>query len=163
MSGINIETEVTGFERGGMLFREEPARWRGWQRDIWHCCPRKTWMPRPYSGHELFAGELRLSTTDQRDRGCGWCWHVSVECTYDGGELAGRGGFASEAEAQAAAIAFVRTFCATAIGALPEDERATRDDDEPPRRCEFNEVDLDGSCMACGAIQGERCQKARRD
>jgi hypothetical protein len=32
-------------------------------------------------------------------------------------------------------------------------------DDAPPRRCDTSEVDLDGSCMACGAIEGERCQQ----
>lgn len=40
-------------------------------------------------------------------------------------------------------------------------ERGTRDDDELPQRCSTNEVDLDGSCMACGAAQGEACQQAR--
>lgn len=38
-------------------------------------------------------------------------------------------------------------------------ERRISDDDAPPRRCQTNEVDLDGSCMACGAIQGERCRR----
>ncbi|MCW2086691.1 UNVERIFIED_ORG: hypothetical protein M2193_008866 [Bradyrhizobium japonicum] len=37
-------------------------------------------------------------------------------------------------------------------------ERATRDDDTPPRRCATGEVDLDGACMACGAWQGETCR-----
>ncbi len=41
-------------------------------------------------------------------------------------------------------------------------ERATADDDAPPRRCDTNDVDLDGSCMACGAIQGEYCQAPRK-
>jgi hypothetical protein len=36
-------------------------------------------------------------------------------------------------------------------------ERMQAADDAPPRRCETSEVDLDGSCMACGAIQGEAC------
>lgn len=38
-------------------------------------------------------------------------------------------------------------------------ERATVDDDTPPRRCETNEVDLDGRCMVCGACQGECCRQ----
>lgn len=38
-------------------------------------------------------------------------------------------------------------------------ERRISDDDAPPQRCATNEVDLDGSCMACGAIQGERCRR----
>ncbi|MET3991642.1 hypothetical protein ABID65_003282 [Bradyrhizobium sp. S3.9.2] len=37
--------------------------------------------------------------------------------------------------------------------------RAAADDDAPPRRCETNEVDLDGSCMVCGACQGECCRR----
>ncbi|WP_456622175.1 hypothetical protein [Bradyrhizobium sp. P5_C12] len=41
-------------------------------------------------------------------------------------------------------------------------EAGTRDDEAPPRRCESSEVDLDGSCMACGAIQGEACKKSPR-
>jgi hypothetical protein len=42
-------------------------------------------------------------------------------------------------------------------------EGGTRDEGEPPQRCATNEVDLDGSCMACGAIQGASCrhQEAR--
>ncbi|APO53489.1 hypothetical protein LUI11_15475 [Bradyrhizobium diazoefficiens] len=38
-------------------------------------------------------------------------------------------------------------------------ERATRDDDEPPRRCETGEVDLDLTCMVCGAVEGETCRQ----
>lgn len=33
----------------------------------------------------------------------------------------------------------------------------------PARRCETELVAHDGSCEACGAIQGEACQKPRRD
>lgn len=39
------------------------------------------------------------------------------------------------------------------------ERRISDDDDAPPQRCATNEVDLDGSCMACGAIQGERCRR----
>ncbi|ODM79100.1 hypothetical protein A6452_28820 [Bradyrhizobium elkanii] len=121
---MNIQRDTTGWIASfGKLFLDEPMHWRGRQRDVWHCCPRRAWTPRPYGGHELFAGEFRISITDQRDRHCGWVWHVSVECSYDGGELAGRGGFDSEAEAQAAAIAFVRSLCKTAVDALPEAAR----------------------------------------
>ncbi|MHC2666543.1 hypothetical protein ACMA5K_24335 [Bradyrhizobium diazoefficiens] len=38
-------------------------------------------------------------------------------------------------------------------------ECATRDDDAPPRRCETGEIDLDLTCMACGAIEGETCRQ----
>lgn len=31
-------------------------------------------------------------------------------------------------------------------------------EDLPPRRCDTNECDLDGSCMLCGADQGEYCR-----
>ncbi|MCK1669404.1 hypothetical protein [Bradyrhizobium sp. 153] len=42
-------------------------------------------------------------------------------------------------------------------------EAGTRSDDHaPPRRCDTNEVDLDGSCMACGAIQGEACRQPEK-
>lgn len=37
--------------------------------------------------------------------------------------------------------------------------REAADEDAPPRRCETTEVDLDGSCMACGAWQGECCRQ----
>lgn len=115
-----IQREATGWiATFGTLFLDEPADWRRNQRDVWHCCPRREWTPRPYGGHELFAGDLRLSTFAPRDRRDGWCWYASVECQYEGGQIASRGGYQTERDAQAAAIAFVRTFCATALGALP--------------------------------------------
>jgi hypothetical protein len=39
-------------------------------------------------------------------------------------------------------------------------EYGTRED-EPPQRCATDAVDLDGSCMACGAAQGESCRGAQ--
>lgn len=42
-------------------------------------------------------------------------------------------------------------------------EGGTRGDDELPQRCATDEVDLDGSCMACGAAQGERCRQPRKN
>ncbi|EJN15730.1 hypothetical protein PMI42_00748 [Bradyrhizobium sp. YR681] len=33
------------------------------------------------------------------------------------------------------------------------------DDDKPPRRCDTGEVDLDLSCMVCGAVEGETCRQ----
>src|SRR5690242_341267 len=41
---MNLKPETVGFVRGGMLFLEPPARWRGHQRDIWKCCQAR---PRP--------------------------------------------------------------------------------------------------------------------
>lgn len=38
-------------------------------------------------------------------------------------------------------------------------ERGTADDEALPQRCATDEVDLDGSCMACGAAQGEACRR----
>ncbi|MBW7966767.1 hypothetical protein [Bradyrhizobium sp. BR 10261] len=42
---------------------------------------------------------------------------------------------------------------------LPVGNPADRAEDEPPRRCDTGEVDLDLTCMACGAIEGEACRK----
>jgi len=47
------------------------------------------------------------------------------------------------------------------FGRIHAIERGTADDDSPPRRCATNEVDLDGSCMACGAAQAETCRAPR--
>lgn len=122
-ASVVVQREATGWTATfGTLFLDEPARWRSNQRDIWHCCPRRAWTLRPCGGHELFAGEVRLSTIGPwRDKRDGWCWYASVECQHgDGGSIASRGGYESEAEAQAAAIAFVQSFCKTALDALPE-------------------------------------------
>lgn len=40
-------------------------------------------------------------------------------------------------------------------------ERGTTGDDAMPQRCATDEVDLDGSCMACGAAQSEACRGRR--
>jgi len=47
------------------------------------------------------------------------------------------------------------------VGCVGTIERGTRDEDETPRRCAGDEVDLDGSCMACGADQGGDCRQPR--
>ncbi len=39
-------------------------------------------------------------------------------------------------------------------------EHGTREE-ELPQRCATDEVDLDGSCLACGAVQGETCRGPR--
>lgn len=38
-------------------------------------------------------------------------------------------------------------------------DMGTRDDDTPPSRCETGEVDLDATCMVCGASEGETCRQ----
>lgn len=117
-----IQREATGWiATFGTLFLDDPADWRRNQRDVWHCCPRRAWTPRPYGGHELFAGDLRLSTFAPRNGRDGWCWYASVECQHgEGGSIASRQGYETERDAQTAAVAFVRSFCKTAIGALPD-------------------------------------------
>ncbi|MDX3971112.1 MAG: hypothetical protein QHD01_31585 [Bradyrhizobium sp.] len=120
-AAVVVQRETTGWTASwGDLFARDPEVWRSYQRDVWHCCPRRVWTPR-YSGHELFAGELRLSThAPIEGRDDSWCWYASVECEFgDGGSIASRRGYASEAEAQAAAIAFVKSFCMTTLDALP--------------------------------------------
>lgn len=117
-----IQREATGWVATfGTLFLDVPADWRRNQRDVWHCCPRRAWTPREYGGHELFAGDIRLSTFAPHDaRDNGWCWYASVECQHgEGGSIASRGGYPTECDAQAAAIAFVKSFCGTALSALP--------------------------------------------
>lgn len=47
--------------------------------------------------------------------------------------------------------------CEAIAARLVDRIAAARGDDAPPRRCDSSECDLDGSCMACGAIQGEYC------
>jgi hypothetical protein len=42
-------------------------------------------------------------------------------------------------------------------------EHGTREDDALPQRCATDQVDLDGSCMACGAAQGEACLQPGRN
>lgn len=73
------------------------------------------------------------------------------------GEIARR--VTSEAEAYDSTIE--RTRQATRERGLPvaPSHRAARADDEPPCRCATGEVDLDGSCMRCGATQGEACRR----
>ncbi|MEH2476220.1 hypothetical protein V1281_002610 [Nitrobacteraceae bacterium AZCC 2161] len=80
------------------------------------------WSDRGNSkGHDLQLGSLlRLSTTDQTYRGCGWCWHVTVEHDYGNDAVAQHGGCASETEAQAAALAWTRTFCESALAVIKQ-------------------------------------------
>jgi hypothetical protein len=38
-----------------------------------------TWKQTRIGSSELQAGPMLLSTTNQSDRGCGWCWHVHAD------------------------------------------------------------------------------------
>lgn len=80
-----------------------------------------TWKVRGRAGtgHEMNAGEMKLSTTNQSDRGCCWCWHVSVDHGYGTDEI-GRGSvMADEISAQTAAVSFARSYCEAVLAALP--------------------------------------------
>jgi hypothetical protein len=70
------------------------------------------------SGHTLTAGDMTLSTTNQSDRGCGWCWHVQVEHTYGMDQIACGGGLTIEDEAKAKAVEFARSYCNSVLAAL---------------------------------------------
>lgn len=73
------------------------------------------------SGLRLVAGGLNLAVTDQSDRGCGWCWHVSLaEPDRNGeiGEIAWGGGKETAEEAKLAAEQYARDFCARTLAAI---------------------------------------------
>lgn len=77
------------------------------------------WTSRGLSaGHDLQLGLLRISITDQTYRGCGWVWHVTAEHTYGNDALAQNGDCATESEARAAGIAWVRRHCEETLAAL---------------------------------------------
>jgi hypothetical protein len=77
------------------------------------------WTGRSYgAGHDLQLGLFCISTTDQTYRGCGWCWHVTAEHAYGNDALAQNGDCATEAEAKAAGIAWVRRHCEETLAAL---------------------------------------------
>lgn len=82
--------------------------------------PTTAWkqMPSPYSGSELKTGALDLRITDQRDRRCGWVFHVTAEGSYDGATIAQQGGFLDEKSAKIAAEAWARDFCSRTMQAL---------------------------------------------
>lgn len=74
------------------------------------------WIDRPYSGFELVTGAMRLTVTDQNDRGCGWCWHVSADYACDD---IGRGGYLATAdEAKRYACAWARAYCEMTLAAI---------------------------------------------
>lgn len=69
-------------------------------------------------GFELETGEIRLAVTDQRDRHCGWVWHVCVEAQYGSETIKQCGGLPDVEAAQAAAEAWVRSFCERTLAGL---------------------------------------------
>ncbi|WP_316234625.1 hypothetical protein [Bradyrhizobium sp. SZCCHNR1020] len=77
-------------------------------------------------GHVLNAGQTRISTTDQSDRQCGWCWHVNVDHAHGYDEI-GRGyRFQTEVEAMMAAVAFARSYCSDVLADLDTASGAAR-------------------------------------
>jgi hypothetical protein len=79
----------------------------------------KIWTPTP-TGFRLDTGALELAVTDQSDRGCGWCWHVSVDAMY-GHEVLGQGGNMPTAEAaKATATTWARTYCERALAGIAD-------------------------------------------
>jgi hypothetical protein len=77
------------------------------------------WTGRGVSaGHDLQIGLLRISTTDQTYRGCGWVWHVTAAHNYGNDALAQDGDYATEEEAKAAGIGWVRRHCEKTLTAL---------------------------------------------
>jgi hypothetical protein len=77
------------------------------------------------SGFTLETGALKLDITDQRDRDCGWCWHVSADHQYGADTLAQGGHLGTANDAKRAAVAWARTFCETTFVAIHAAEAAS--------------------------------------
>jgi hypothetical protein len=78
---------------------------RGWQPDL------------NWSSLDVGNG-VKISTTDQRGRNCGWVFHVSFDGVNGGDTMHQQGGFATEDEAKRAAEAWIEEFCNTMLAAL---------------------------------------------
>lgn len=80
------------------------------------------WTPRPHGhGFEIETEYLRLSVSDQTERGCGWVWHASIDgprLIESGGEFDATSGFASVEDAMRAAEDWARQFCETILAAV---------------------------------------------
>lgn len=87
-----------------------------------HETAARGWTDRPFSGFELKTGALCLVVTDQRDRDCGWCWHVCAEHAYGSDALEQGGGMASADDAKRAACAWARTFCEKTLAGIARAE-----------------------------------------
>lgn len=76
------------------------------------------WIPNRH-WHRLYVGSgVEICTTDQRERGCGWVFHVTFDGMNGGDTLTQRGGFATEADAMRAAEEWLLSFCESARAAL---------------------------------------------
>jgi len=70
------------------------------------------------SGFEMDTGALRVAVTDQRDRQCGWCWHVIAK-----EEIARGGGELTAEDAKRAAESWARAYCMRTLAALDDKEK----------------------------------------
>lgn len=82
------------------------------------------WTDRPHGGFNLEAGALSIAITDQRDRSCGWVWHVSSDGVNGGDTIEQCGRFDSADDAKRAVCAWVRSFCEKTLADLAEAEAA---------------------------------------
>lgn len=81
------------------------------------------WQRTEFGGRSsLTIGQfVRLDTTDQRDRGCGWVFHVSAEGINGGDTVTQHGAYDTEDDAKRAAEHWIREFCTTALAAIGTD------------------------------------------
>lgn len=82
------------------------------------------WIGRPHGVINLDAGSLKIAITDQRDRDCGWVWHVSSDGVNGGDTIEQNGGFDSADDAKRAVCAWVRAFCEKTLADITEAEAA---------------------------------------
>ncbi|EKS29304.1 Uncharacterised protein [Afipia felis] len=66
---------------------------------------------------------MEISTTDQRDRGCGWVFHVSFDGVYGGDTLYAGSGFETEDCAKRGAEDWLHRFCAIALARSSQVEK----------------------------------------
>lgn len=82
------------------------------------------WQRREFGrGSSLTIGKfVKLDTTDQRDRGCGWVFHVSAEGINGGDTVTQHGAYDTEDDAKRAAENWIRDFCTTALAAIGDSD-----------------------------------------
>lgn len=76
------------------------------------------WTERPHSGFELETGGMSFAITDQRDRNCGWCWHVRGPTLYGSDTLEQGGGCSTADDAKRAAIEWAQDFCRKTLAGI---------------------------------------------